>query len=117
MIDRLRLALVTGANRGIGLEVSRQLAQRGYLVLLTARDAAKAHKAAERLESDGKVESLCLDAADPRSIEEAAAHVESRYGFLDVLVNNAGINYDTWETAENADIDGTVMETVAKNLL
>jgi NAD(P)-dependent dehydrogenase (short-subunit alcohol dehydrogenase family) len=63
------------------------------------------------------VESLVLDVDDPKSIKQAATEVSSQYERLDVLINNAGINYDTWETAENADIDGTVMETITTNLL
>lgn len=113
----LRIALVTGANRGIGLEVCRQLAQRDFLVLLSARDAAKATAAAEKLSDAGSVESLVMDVSDAASIAKAAADVSKRYRRLDVLVNNAGINYDTWETAENADINGTVMETITTNLL
>src|SRR2546430_2263040 len=115
------IALVTGANRGIGLEVCRQLAERGFIVLLTARDAAKAAAAAKKLEKvlekAGSVEPIGLDVADPRSIERAANEVLKRYDCLDVLINNAGINYDTWETVENAKIDGPVMETITTNLL
>ncbi len=112
-----RIALVTGANRGIGFEVCRQLAGRGLVILLSARDAAKAKTAAGKLAKVGTVEPLLLNVADARSIQDAAAEVASRYGCLDVLINNAGINYDTWETAENADINGTVMETITTNLL
>lgn len=111
------LALVTGANRGIGFEVCRQLAKRGFVVLLTARDGAKARAAADELSSAGRVESLVLDVADAASIARAAADVTDRYGYLDVLINNAAIHYDTWETAGNADIDGTVMEAITTNLL
>jgi len=111
------VALVTGANRGIGFEVCRQLAGRGFAVLLTARDGAKATAAAKKLASAGNVELLLLDVADERSIKQAAAEVASRYGHLDILINNAGINYDTWETVENADVNGTVMETIGTNLL
>ena len=112
-----RLALVTGGSRGIGLEVCRQLASRGFVVLLTARKAAKARTEAKKLANAGTVEPLHLDVADPESIQQAAAEVAARHGRLDVLINNAGINYDTWETAENADIDRTVMETITTNLL
>lgn len=112
-----RLALITGGNRGIGFEVCRQLAVRGFAVVLTARDAAKARAAASKLVKIGRVESLILDVADARSIDQAAAEIASRYDHLDVLINNAGINYDTWETAANADIDGTVAETIRTNLL
>lgn len=112
-----RVALVTGANRGIGLEVCRQLAERDFVVLLTARDAAKAESGAKRLAKAGRVEPLVLDVANASSIERAAGEVARRYPHLDVLVNNAGINYDTWETVANADIDGTVVETIAANLI
>lgn len=86
-------------------------------MLLTARDAAKAKRAAAKLNSAGTVEPFVLDVADARIIKQAEAAVASRYGCLDVLINNAGINYDTWQTAENADIDGTVMDTITTNLL
>ena len=112
-----RIALVTGANRGIGFEVCRQLASAGCIVLLAARDARKAKAAAKTLSTAGRVESLVLDVDDANSIAKAAAEVASRYPRVDVLINNAGINYDTWETVENADIDRTVMETITTNLL
>jgi len=112
-----RIALVTGANRGIGFEVCRQLAGKGFIVLLTARDARTAKAAADALNRAGRVESLVLDVDDADSIAKAAAEVAGQYERLDVLINNAGINYDTWETIENADIDGTVMETITTNLL
>ncbi len=112
-----RLALVTGGNRGIGFEVCRQLADLGFTVVLTARDATKAKAAASKLGKVGKVESRVLDVADAESIEEAAAEISGRYDRLDVLINNAGINYDTWETVANADINGTVTETIRTNLL
>ena len=115
--NRAGLALVTGANRGIGLEVCRQLAGRGFIVLLTARDAEKAKTAAKKLAKAGTVEPLLLDVASAQSIERAAGDVAERYGYLDVLVNNAGVNYDTWESVANADMNGTVMETIATNLL
>jgi len=113
----VRVALVTGANRGIGFEVCRQLAEKDFVVLLTARDAAKAKAAADKLKSAGVIEPVVLDVGDVSSIKHVAAEVERRYGRLDVLINNAGINYDTWETAENADIDSTVVETIGTNLL
>lgn len=111
------VALVTGANRGIGFEVCRQLASKGFVVLLTARDAAKAETAARKLVNAGAVEPVLLDLADASTIKKAQSEIATKYGYLDVLVNNAGINYDTWETAENADIDGTVRETITTNLL
>ena len=111
------IALVTGGNRGIGFEVCRQLASAGFIVSLTARDARKAKAAADALRSAGQVEPLVMDVADANSIANAAAEVAKQYERLDVLINNAGINYDTWETVANADINGTVMETITTNLL
>jgi NAD(P)-dependent dehydrogenase (short-subunit alcohol dehydrogenase family) len=91
-----RVALVTGANRGIGREVARQLAEGGYEVLLSARDEAKARSAADELaeETGAVVRPLTLDVADPQSISAAAERVRAEPGRLDVLVNNAGIGSD-----------------------
>src|SRR5579872_6075055 len=83
----VRVALVTGANRGIGLEVCRQLAARGLVVLLTARDAAKARAAAENLSQAGRIEPLVMNVADADSIAKAATDAANRHGHLDVLVN------------------------------
>ena len=112
-----RVALVTGAYRGIGLEVSRQLARRGFEVVLTARDAGKAGAAAEGLKAEGlKVIPAALDVTDARGVEEAARFVEGRFGRLDVLVNNAAVLYDDWQRAENADLD-TAREAFETNTL
>ena len=113
----VQIALVTGANRGIGFEVCRQLARAGFVVLLSARDARKTRAAARSLTSAGRVHSLVLDVADENSIVTAASEVANRYHQLNVLINNAGIHCDTWETVETADIDGTVMEAITTNLL
>jgi NAD(P)-dependent dehydrogenase (short-subunit alcohol dehydrogenase family) len=90
------VALVSGANRGIGREVARQLAERGYEVLLGARDSTKASEAAQELaQSTGRtVRAVTLDVADAKSIEAAAAWVGDQVGRLDVLVNNAGVGSD-----------------------
>jgi len=90
------VALVTGANRGIGREVARQLAQRGYRVLLSARDGEQAAAAASDLarETGAGVQPLILDVADPGSIASAVEQVRNAPGRLDVLVNNAGIGSD-----------------------
>src|ERR1051325_10849352 len=99
-----RVALVTGAYRGIGLEVSRQLARRGFDVLLTARDPSKAEAAAEGLKRQGlKVLPLRLDVTDEGSVGEASRFVAERFDRLDVLVNNAAILYDDWQHAVEAD--------------
>jgi NAD(P)-dependent dehydrogenase (short-subunit alcohol dehydrogenase family) len=86
------VALVTGANRGLGREVARQLAAGGHTVILTARDADSARIAADELGRDKlDVRWHSLDVNDDESAREAAAWVAERFGRLDALVNNAGI--------------------------
>ena len=90
-----KIALVTGGNRGIGLEVCRQLAQRGLTVVLGSRDLAKGVAAARDLISaGGRVASRQLDVANVQSIRECMTWVRRDLGRLDVLVNNAGIMVD-----------------------
>jgi NAD(P)-dependent dehydrogenase (short-subunit alcohol dehydrogenase family) len=87
-----RVAVVTGANRGIGFEISRQLAQRGYAVILTARDPAKGRAAVRVLAREGlDVTFHQLDVTDAAGIKRFARHLRRKVGRLDVLVNNAGI--------------------------
>ncbi|HTL97310.1 MAG TPA: SDR family NAD(P)-dependent oxidoreductase [Holophagaceae bacterium] len=81
------LALITGANRGIGFETARQLAAKGFEVLLGARDAEAGEAAAAELDAAW----LPLDVADPGSVREAADWVRAEHGRLEVLVNNAGV--------------------------
>lgn len=96
------IALVTGANRGIGFEVVRQLASLGMTVILGARDLEKGIAAAEQLTSEGlKVLPHQLDVSSQASIDQLAAQVEE----LDILINNAGILYDTWQKPSTADLD------------
>lgn len=101
------VALVTGANRGIGREVARQLAQEGYEVLLSARDGERASAAAAELAqvTGGAVRALTLDVADPKSIEAAAERVRADPGRLDVLVNNAGVGSDFGVSGVAPDFD------------
>jgi NAD(P)-dependent dehydrogenase (short-subunit alcohol dehydrogenase family) len=94
VLDR-RVALVTGANKGIGLEIARQLAREGITVFLGARDESRGRAAAEKLRAEGlDARSLRLDVADDASVTAAALAVENDVGRLDILVNNAGIAID-----------------------
>ena len=87
-----RLAIVTGANRGIGLEIVRQLARRGLNVVLASRDLAKGEAAAARLAlEDVEVPVVAIDVTDGESVRAGVADVLSRFGRIDVLVNNAAI--------------------------
>jgi NAD(P)-dependent dehydrogenase (short-subunit alcohol dehydrogenase family) len=108
------IALVTGANRGIGLEVVGQLAQRGFTAVLGSRDPEKGRAAAESL-GGLEVDTRRLDVADPDSVQAVGSDLEDDYGRLDVLVNNAAIHYDTWQTGVDADLD-VVQEALETNL-
>jgi NAD(P)-dependent dehydrogenase (short-subunit alcohol dehydrogenase family) len=100
-----RYALVTGAARGIGLEVCRQLAARDVIVFLPARTLARAASAAASIDAPpDRVRPLPLDVADPRSVAAAADTLAREPGQLDVLVNNAGAFSSPRETASAADL-------------
>src|SRR3990172_10183226 len=90
-----RVALVTGANRGIGLEIVRQLARSGLLAVIGSRDADKGLTAAAALRKDGiEAPVVALDVADEASPARAMAEMKRLFGRCDVLVNNAGIIAD-----------------------
>jgi NAD(P)-dependent dehydrogenase (short-subunit alcohol dehydrogenase family) len=108
-----RVALVSGGNRGIGLEVCRQLAERGITVVMGSRDAEQGQAAAAEL-LDGVVVHQ-LDVADPESVERLARSVEEEFGRLDVLVNNAAISNDEGQSGVDADLD-RVKEALEANL-
>ncbi|GAA4507952.1 SDR family oxidoreductase [Actinoallomurus oryzae] len=87
-----KVALVTGANKGIGRGAAEQLAGLGMTVLIGARDARRGEEAAEALRAaGGDVHAVTLNVTDPATVREAAKQVEERFGHLDVLINNAGI--------------------------
>ncbi|HEU4734472.1 MAG TPA: SDR family oxidoreductase [Kofleriaceae bacterium] len=88
MHDHL-VALVTGANKGIGHEIARQLAARGYTVLVGARDAARGEAAARQIAGDARA--ITLDVTNAESVAAAADRIRRELGRLDVLINNAGI--------------------------
>jgi NAD(P)-dependent dehydrogenase (short-subunit alcohol dehydrogenase family) len=102
-----RVALVTGANKGIGLEIARGLAAKGYKVILTARDEARGRAAAEAMNKDGlDVVFHQLDVTDPAGVRRVAEFAGKQLGRLDVLVNNAGVYLD-----KGANGDGGVLSS------
>ncbi|XVF80025.1 hypothetical protein PTKIN_Ptkin15bG0037200 [Pterospermum kingtungense] len=89
-----RYAVVTGANKGIGLEICKQLASKGVMVVLTARDEKRGLEAVEKLKESGLSDNVVfhqLDVADPASIASLVEFIKTQFGKLDILVNNAGI--------------------------
>lgn len=98
-----KVTLVTGANRGIGLEVCRQLADEGYTVILGSRDLDRGEEAAQELPDT--VIPKKLDVTNQKDVDALASWVESEYGRLDALVNNAAIDYDTDQNVLSADLE------------
>jgi NAD(P)-dependent dehydrogenase (short-subunit alcohol dehydrogenase family) len=99
------IAFVTGANKGLGREISRQLAARGILVLIGARDRERGERAVADLRAQGlPVEFIQIDVTSQPSVDHAAAEVERRHGRLDILVNNAGIALD-WVPASESTVE------------
>jgi NAD(P)-dependent dehydrogenase (short-subunit alcohol dehydrogenase family) len=90
-----KVALISGANKGIGLETARQLGKQGITVLLGARDVAKGEAAAEQLKKEGiDARAVKLDVVNVADIKAAAGLVEKEYGKLDILINNAGVMFE-----------------------
>ena len=112
-----RVVVVTGANRGIGLELTRQLASRGDTVVLGSRDVGRGEQARKGLGPlPGTVLVRRLDVTAAPDTERLAAELADRFGRVDVLINNAAIHYDTWQTAAAADLR-VVTEALDTNLL
>ena len=112
-----KVALVTGANKGIGLETARQLAKEGITVLAGARDEAKASRAAAELGKEGlDVHGIVIDVNNEGSIRKAATQIERDYGRLDILVNNAGVMLDDREKKPSEQSLEAWRETFETNL-
>ena len=108
--NKSKIALITGAYKGIGFETARQLGQHGVVVVVTARDRAKADGAAQKLKAEGiDAHGLPLDVTDASHYPDVAQFLEKEFGRLDILVNNAGVMLggefgvnDTLETSDDA---------------
>jgi NAD(P)-dependent dehydrogenase (short-subunit alcohol dehydrogenase family) len=89
----MKTILITGANKGIGFETARQLAQLNYFVYVGSRDRANGEEAIQKLNKEGitNVELLIIDVSDHESVRKAREQLESKIDALDILINNAGI--------------------------
>jgi NAD(P)-dependent dehydrogenase (short-subunit alcohol dehydrogenase family) len=125
-MNQKKIALITGANKGIGLETARQLGKKNIIVLIGARDLKKGEAAANGLRKEGiEARALDLDVNSAESIRKAAAQVERDFGRLDILVNNAGVMLDdetkkvseqtleTWRKTFDTNLFGLIATTQA----
>ncbi|ARV59992.1 short-chain dehydrogenase [Nostocales cyanobacterium HT-58-2] len=114
-----KVAVITGANRGLGFEASRQLAKKGFLVILTSRDEAKGKAAAEKLQAEGlNVIFYPLDVTNHESSQQLAEFIRQQFGKLDVLINNAAIYIDSQANGNSvfdAKVD-TLRQTMETNV-
>src|SRR5271154_6284611 len=110
-----KVAFITGANKGIGLETARGLGKLGFSVVIGSRDESRGRAAADKLQSEGieNVEAVRFDVTRSEDHKEVARYLEERYGQLDVLVNNAGVEL------EGADFGGrfNTTSTVTPDML
>jgi len=112
-----RVALVTGGNRGIGFGCVQQLAEDGYQTILTCRRMADGNLALAKMgKLSEQVTVIALDVTDPDDVAAVRTEVERTFGRLDILINNAAINYDTWQQPLDANLK-EVAQTLDTNLL
>ena len=112
-----RICLVSGGNRGLGFETCHQLAQLGHTVILTARNLTIGKTAAKQLTDKGfDIIFYQMDVSKQDSIDDVHDNIIQHFGRLDVLVNNAGILYDTWQTVIDIDFE-IVNQALETNLL
>lgn len=115
-IIKNKIALVTGANKGIGFEIAKELVEKGWTVILTARNQERGTLAVDALKRQAcEVDFQRLDVCDPKSISVLKDYLGWKYGRLDVLVNNAGIFLDDDMSSLDVDLD-TVKKTFDTNL-
>lgn len=108
----MKIAVVTGANKGIGLETARQLAMQGIHVLMGARDEERGRAAEALLKAEGlDVEYLLLNMENSNHIDAAVRYIETTFGVLDILVNNAGVQIeaDNWSSNTSTTIPMSVL--------
>ena len=114
-----KVAFITGANKGIGLETARGLGKLGVAVVIGSRDEARGQAAAETLRSEGieNVEAVRFDVTRPEDHREIARHLDEHYGRLDALVNNAGVELEGADFGSSFNTTSTVTPEVLRQTL
>jgi NAD(P)-dependent dehydrogenase (short-subunit alcohol dehydrogenase family) len=116
-LSQRKIALVTGANKGLGLAISRQLAQQDIQVVMGVRDVAKGKVAMNQLWHDGlAVDCQTLDVTAPESIASICDYLTETYGKLDILVNNAGVCLDSGQQPSQVALD-LIRQTLETNFI
>jgi NAD(P)-dependent dehydrogenase (short-subunit alcohol dehydrogenase family) len=117
MLSQKKIALITGANKGLGFEISRQLARQSIRVVMGVRDATKGQVAANQLLQSGlEVEFQCLDVTDAGSIEAIRGYLDETYSKLDILINNAGVCLDSGQRPSEVSLD-IIRQTLETNFI
>lgn len=112
-----KIALITGANKGLSFEISRQLAQQGIKVVMGVRDVTKGQVAVNQLLQDGlDAEFQRLDVTDTESIEAIRSYLDKTYGKLDILINNAGVYLDSGQQPSKVSLD-IIRQTLETNFI
>jgi NAD(P)-dependent dehydrogenase (short-subunit alcohol dehydrogenase family) len=112
-----KIALISGANRGLGFQISRQLAQQGIKVVMGIRDVVKGQAAVNHLQQDGlDVEPQYLDVTDTESIEAIRVYIDKTYGKLDILINNAGVCLDSGQNPSEVSLNA-IRQTLETNFI
>lgn len=103
----METVLITGANKGIGFEVTKQLAQQGYFVYMGCRNKANGEAAVAKLQSEGiaNIAFIEIDVTDSASVKKAAEELNSKFASLDVLINNAGISGSFAQNPETIEME------------
>lgn len=103
----MKTVLITGANKGIGFETAKQLAQLGYFVYIGSRDKVKGDEAVKKLKEAGltNIDTITIDVADNKSVQQAKQELEGKISSLDILINNAGIAGEQPQDFVSGDVD------------